>query len=58
MRFCIVFDMTTEDFVKSRFGAIQFTVIFAGLKNIVRYTEDFVKSRFVKSRFHCTYIND
>ena len=31
-----------EDFVKSRFSSIHFTVIFAGLKKIVRYTEDFV----------------
>ena len=58
MRFCIVFVITTEDFVKSRFCAIQFTVILARLKNIVRYTEDVVKLRFVKSRFHCTCIND
>ena len=33
-----MFVITTEDFVKSRFCAIQFTVILAGLKNIVRYT--------------------
>ena len=58
MCFCIGFVITTEDFVKSRFCAIQFTVILAGLKKIVRYTEDFVKWRFVKSRFHCTCIND
>ena len=30
-------------FVISRFYSIHFTVIFAGLKRIVRYTEDFVK---------------
>ena len=42
-----------EDFVKSRFCSIHFTVILAGLKKIVRYTENFVIQRFVKSRFHC-----
>ena len=42
-----------EDFVKSRFCSIHFTVISAGLKKIVHYTEDFVIWRFVKSRFHC-----
>ena len=31
-----------EDFVKSRFCFLHFTVILAGLKKIVRYTEDFV----------------
>ena len=31
-----------EDFVKSRFCSIHFTVILAGLKKIVRYTENFV----------------
>ena len=31
-----------EDFVKSRFCTIHFTVILAGSKKIVRYTEDFV----------------
>ena len=31
-----------EDFVKSRFYFIHFTVILAGLKKLVRYTEDFV----------------
>ena len=30
-----------EDFVKSRFCSIHFTVISAGLKKIVCYTEDF-----------------
>ena len=31
-----------EDFVKSRFCSIHFTVILAGLKKlVVRYTEDF-----------------
>ena len=42
-----------EDFVKSRFCSMHFTVILAGLKKIVRYPEDFVTKRFVKSRFHC-----
>ena len=38
-----------EDFIKSWFCSIHFTVIWAaGLKKKVRYTED-----FVKSRFHC-----
>ena len=42
---CVRYD---EDFVVSRFFisrfcSIHFTVILAGLKNIVRYTEDFVK---------------
>ena len=31
-----------KDFVISRYSSIHFTVTFAGLKNIVRYTEDFV----------------
>ena len=31
-----------EDFVKSRFCTIHFTVILAGPKKIVRYTEGFV----------------
>ena len=31
-----------EDFVKSRFSSVHFTVILAGLKKIVRDTEDFV----------------
>ena len=31
-----------KDFVKSRFCSIQFTVILAGPKKIVRYTEDLV----------------
>ena len=31
-----------EDFVKSRFCSIHFTVILSGLKKIFRYTEDFV----------------
>ena len=31
-----------EDFVKSRFCSIHFTVILAGLKKIVRYTENLV----------------
>ena len=31
-----------EDFVKSRFSSIHFTVILAGQKKIVRDTEDFV----------------
>ena len=31
-----------KDFVKSRFCSIHFTVILAGLKEIVRYTKDFV----------------
>ena len=58
MRFCIGFVITTEDFVKSRVCSIQFTVILAALKKIVRYTEDFVKSRFVKSRFHYTCLDN
>ena len=29
-----------EDFVKSKFCSIHFSVILAGLKKIVRYTED------------------
>ena len=29
-------------FVISRFCSIHFTIILAGLKNIVRYTEEFV----------------
>ena len=45
-----------EDFVKSRFCCIHFTVILAGLKKIVRYTENFVIKRFVKSRFHCSVV--
>ena len=32
----------SEDFVKSRFCSVHFTVILAGLKKIVCYTEDFV----------------
>ena len=35
-------DFVTSRFVLSRFCSIHFTVTFAGLKNIVRYTEDFV----------------
>ena len=31
-----------EDFVKSRFCSIHFTVILAGLKKIVCYFEDFI----------------
>ena len=31
-----------EDFVKSRFCSIHFTVILAGLKKIVCYIEDFI----------------
>ena len=31
-----------EDFVKSRFYSIHFTVILAGLKKIVCYIEDFI----------------
>ena len=31
-----------DDFVKSSFCAIHFTVILAGLMKIVLYTEDFV----------------
>ena len=31
-----------EDFVKSRFCSIHFTVILAGLKKIVHYIEDFI----------------
>ena len=31
-----------EDFVKSTFCSIHFTIILAGLKKISRYTEDFV----------------
>ena len=31
-----------EDFVKSRFCSIHFTVILAGLKKIVRHNEAFV----------------
>ena len=31
-----------EDFVKSRLCSIHFTVIWAGLKKIVRYIEDFI----------------
>ena len=42
-----------EDFFKSRFCSIHFTVISAGLKKIVHYTEDYVIWSFVKSRFHC-----
>ena len=30
-----------EDFVKSRFCSIHFSIILAGLMKIVRYTEDF-----------------
>ena len=46
-----------EDFLKSRFCSIHFTVILAGLtEKIVRYTEDFVTERLVKSSFHCNII--
>ena len=31
-----------EDFVKSRFCSIHFTVILAGMKKIVCYIEDFI----------------
>ena len=31
-----------KDFVKSTFCSIDFIVVLAGLKKIVRYTEDFV----------------
>ena len=41
MRSSIVF-VKKEDSVKSRFCSIDFTVILARLKKIVRYTEDFV----------------
>ena len=40
-----------EDFVKSRFCSLRFTVILAGLKKIVPYTDDFVMKRLIKSRF-------
>ena len=43
-----------EDFGNSRLCSIQFTVILARLKKILRYTKDFVIYRFIKSRFHCT----
>ena len=36
---CVRYD---EDFAKSRFCSIRFTVILAGLKKIVRYAEDVV----------------
>ena len=39
LRYCVRYN---EDFVISRFCSIHFTVTFAGLKNIVRYTADFV----------------
>ena len=35
-------DHYNEDFVKQRFCSIHFTVILAGLKEIVRYNENFV----------------
>ena len=35
-----------DDFIKSTFCSIHFTVILAGLKKIVRYPEDLVKSMF------------
>ena len=46
-----------DDFVKSSFCSIHFTVILAGLKKIVLYTTDFVIQRFVKSKFHCNKDN-
>ena len=46
-----------DDFVKSSFCSIHFTVILAGLMEIVLYTEDFVIKRFVKSKFHCNKNN-
>ena len=47
-----------DDFVKSSFCSIHFTVILAGLMKILLYTEeDFVIKRFVKSKFHCNKNN-
>ena len=48
---CVRYD---EDFAKSRFCFIRFTVILSGLKKIVRYAEDVVIQTFAKPRFHCT----
>ena len=52
----IVFVITIEDYVKARFlkssfCSINFTVILAWLKKIVRYTKDFVKSSFCSINF-------
>ena len=62
----IVFVITIEDYVKARFVkssfcSINFTVILAWLKKIVRYTKDFVmflKSPFgeVTIKYVCMYV--
>ena len=39
-----------DDFVKSRFNSIHFTVILAGLKKIDSYIEDFVERRWRRTK--------
>ena len=46
-KFCVRYK---DDFVKSRFNFIHFTVTLAGLKKIVSYIKDFVERRWRKTK--------